>query len=242
MKFNRHIPEQLIIDYALGSLEDNDKQEEIRDHLRECTSCYEVMESWQHMLAGQPESQVQPSNELKEALRQEVVRQTEPVRRKRKRPALVFAVSSLAVILLLYIGLTNLNYSDDPSFEMVQHEDIPGVMMQSDPETIEKSIIPVADFDQVSGMMWMNNINQEIMLEVDGLENIGNRDYQLWIVDHDDNLEGEVLLIDDGVSRVFIKGKDVEHFQWIKASLEPAGGSEIPTGPDTFIVPVDFGN
>jgi len=167
---------------------------------------------------------MQPSPGLKEALRENVVEQRQPVKRKR-RPAFTFAVSSFAVI-FLFIGFTMYNSSLNTSYEMVQNDDIRGEMIQSNPQTKQRAIIPVADFEEVSGVIWLNDVTQEIMLEVDGLSSIDNRDYQLWIIDDNDNMEGEILLIEGGSSRVFIKSKGVERFKWIKASLEPAGAAK----------------
>ena len=236
MEFKSHIPEQMLVDYALGHITDKAKSRNIAEHTKQCNACKNVLESWQ-TFAGKSIHGVEPPPGLKEKLRETIMKEQKPVKRK-KKPAIIFAISSLAVLLCLVAGMV----LNDPAktYKMVQHDAIEDEGLQSNPQTKQSAITPVANFDHLTGQIWLNDRTQEMLLEVNGLQQIKNRDYQLWIVYDNDDVEGEILLIENGTSRVFIKGEDVERFKWIKASLEPLGGSDKPTGPDTFIVPLGF--
>lgn len=75
-----------------------------------------------------------------------------------------------------------------------------------------------------------------MLLEVDGLEELINQDYQLWIIYTDNSIDHEILPTQNGMTRMLFRDIDVDEFKKLKASVEPRGGSIEQTGPDTFIV------
>ncbi|HLS10486.1 anti-sigma factor [Lentibacillus sp.] len=235
MAFYKHIPEQKIIDFALGKLGEEERANVIH-HTNQCPDCQGVLEEWQYMMSEVNEDKSVPSTALKDKLDKSIDEGNKPVKNNRRRKP-VYWLGGLAAALLLTIGLTTLTDERTAMNEDVMYnEEINEAEIQTRPETKQLKIIPVSRFDHVSGNVWINDATRELLVEIDGLANMSGRNYQMWIVDTDDNVHGEVLPIQDGSVRVLYQGKDVNRFKLIKTSVEPAGGSEKPTGPETFSV------
>jgi len=228
----KHFTEEALIDFCLGEVS-FDRQQEINEHLETCAECKKVTETWLEVLNQQ--SSVQPSVDLKDKIWENAKKQRMPGKKPR---TFLMAISSAAVLFLLFMGLLLDNRSDFHSYEVAHNDDIQTESIQTNPQTEQLNVIPVAEFHDIKGNLWINGVNQELLLEVDGLADLSDRDYQLWIIYDNDNIKGELLSTIDGSSRVMIKGADVKQFKILKASIEPIGGSPEPTGPETFIVPL----
>ncbi|WP_164669284.1 anti-sigma factor [Virgibacillus doumboii] len=244
MEFNNHIPEQKIIDFVLGNLNEEENAQ-ITQHTKKCQACQEVLEEWQDTFdtEEQRSEQLQPSNLLKKRLDKSIEREDNAAEKKKRKqkPKPVYLLGSLAAVLVLSIGLTTqfgnkTNTAVDE--QVIYNDEIREERIQSKPNTEQLEIIPVSQFDQVSGNVWINDSTREMLVEIDGLTNLEGRNYQLWIIDTDDNIEGELLPIQNGSVRIFYQGKVVDQVKLIKTSVEPAGGSVKPTGPETFTVDV----
>jgi len=233
MNNKNHIREEQLIDFVLENTS-KELQQEIQQHINQCNSCAKQLMVWSHLL-NQPNS-TKPSAELKNKV-WESVRHQRPLNRKRKKGWAV-AISSVAAIFLLFIGMLDYYQSNVESYEVARNNEITVNTIQSEPQTQQMAIIPVADYRDITGNVWINDVTQEMLLEVEGLANISNRDHQLWIIYENNEIKGEILPTMDGSSRVLIKGKGVNKFKVIKASIEPLGGSREPTGPETFVVPI----
>lgn len=234
MKFSQHIQEQKLVDYVLGNL-DRNEQFQIQQHLDQCVRCKKIMENWSMVLNKEETSFAQPSPLLKEKLWAKIEQNHKSARQMRK-PKLIFGLSSLAVILIFMIGLFYYNKTMEKSYEVAKNDEIPQETIQTKPDTKQIAIVPVSHFNHINGTIWINKVTEEMLLEVNGLTNLHNKDYQLWIIYSNDEIIGEILAIQNGSSRIFFKGEDVNHFKYIKASVEPKGGSTLPTGPETFQV------
>ncbi|RKQ35704.1 anti-sigma factor [Oceanobacillus halophilus] len=236
MSYNKHVPEEWMIELALGNIS-NEKRDDVLQHINRCEACRTEFESWKQIFSKQPSEQ--PTDSVKEKVWKDFQETKQPVKRKRKSLVITFAISSAAAIFFLAMGLIFYNPATNHSYQIAHNENIEeDILNQS--QTKQVAVIPVADFMDVSGNLWINDSTHEMLLEVDGLNHLPDHDYQLWIVYKDDEMDGELLSIQDGASRVFFKGKDVEQLKLLKASVEPLGGSVVPTGPETFVVPVGY--
>lgn len=232
---DKHIPEEKIIDYALGNIAQNNIHD-LEEHIQSCPKCRESLNNWQGIF--DEEIAEKPSADLDEKIWSRVVNQTTPVRKNRK--PLIFTIGSAAAIILLAIGLIYYRQSITPApYQVAHNEEINTDEILFTPETRQMEVIPVADFNDVQGNLWVNDTRKEMLLEVDGLIQHTDYDYQLWIIYNNNDIDGEVLPIYNGSSKIYFKGMDIQEFKKIKASLEPTGGSEIPTGPETFVIPLD---
>ncbi|WP_179151868.1 anti-sigma factor [Oceanobacillus senegalensis] len=237
MNYSSHISEEKIIDVALGQATENVRHE-VLQHTEVCETCQDKLLNWKQLF--KENSTEKPSPTVKEKIWDDLATVKTPIAKKRKKRAIVFGSISSAAIVFLAIGLLFFNKPREGSYQVVHNDDIQIDIFQPDDSTEQISVIPVADFTDVSGNLWFNDTTHEMLLEVDGLTNLADHDYQLWFVYKDNKIKGgEVLSIQDGVSRVFFRGKDIDQFKLLKASVEPIGGSAKPTGPETFIVPLD---
>lgn len=228
-----HIPEEKLIDYILGNVAPEEMQQ-INNHIQSCPTCRETLGNWSSMLR-EKEEKIAP--ELKNRLWESVHKENIPVRKNRKQ--LLYVIGSAAAIFLLAISVIWYKESlFQPEYQIAQNEEINSETIQLNADTIQMEVVPLADYQHVTGSLWMNDREKEMLLEVDGLINHANYDYQLWFIYQNNDMDAEILSIFNGSSKIYIKGMDVEKFKLIKASLEPIGGSTAPTGPETFIIPV----
>ena len=230
-----HIPEERIIDFVLGKIPQH-MIIEMKTHLQSCHSCSETLRNWQEIL--EEDVVAEPSTALQEKIWNSMEEQITPIRKNRK--PLLYTVASAVAIVLLAIGLLFYRQSSTHApYQVAHNEEINTQEIQFTPETRQMEVIPVADYKDVHGNLWINDARKEMLLEVDGLVNHTDYDYQLWIIYNNNDIDGEILPIYNGSSKVFFKGMDVQEFKSIKASLEPTGGSNIPTGPETFVIPIE---
>lgn len=237
-----HIPETKLIDWLSGTLPEREK-EEVSHHLTYCETCRSLLETWKGIGIGAEAQYRQPPSLLKERIWADV-----EIRKQMKRVRLGFrwatGLAALAIAAFVFAART---FSPDDGQHMPPNEhdhymivqtsrDIPVQRIVHNPDTKQFPIEPLSNFETVRGTIWLNDANEEMLMEIDGMQTFATRDYQLWIIYTNNEVKGELLAIERGSSRIWIKGKDVKQFKQIKASLEPKGGSLTPTGPETFIV------
>lgn len=230
MKQHKHLSEEQLIDIVLGNLPEN-------EHIKNCEHCQAKIDRWSQILRH--EIKESPSEHLKGNIWAEFEKAKKPKRKIPRKSILIYSFGTIAAIFVIAIGLIFYKSSLVPSYEVTFNDEI-DKHIQHEAETKQVAVIPVADFPEISGNLWINDHTNELLLEVDGLENLVNNDYQLWIIYDEDQMDGEILSIQDGTSRVFMKSDHVGSLELLKGSLEPLGGSSEPTGPEMFVVPLGY--
>ncbi|REJ17309.1 MAG: anti-sigma factor [Caldibacillus debilis] len=232
MKSN-HVPETKMVEWILGTLPEKER-EAMAGHLDRCAECRELLNSWRGLGIEKTAEYRRPSPAHKER----IWMKAEKRKSKTFRPifGLTAGLASLTVIAAVFSKLTFDSPRESDHYQIVQNEEVPVQRIIHNPNTKRFPIQPLSDFEDMNGMIWLNDTTREMLMEINGLDVFSTRDYQLWIIYTNDEIKGELLTIDNGSSRIFIKGEDVKDFKLIKASLEPKGGSRKPTGPETFIV------
>lgn len=233
---SKHIPEEQLVDYLLGNIGEGDAKQ-INAHLCHCKKCQYLLSDWQCLLS-QDHKQIQPSQSMKDHI-QHSINQLEEKSFKRRtvigKPGFLFA--TIACLCLIFYSVQN--YFQDTNkrnYEIAENDEIPSKTIQSEPHTQQIKVTPVSEFNQINGHVWVNSDRNEMLLEVDGLKELINQDYQLWIIYADNSIEHEILPTQNGMTRMLFRGIDVDEFKQLKASIKPRGGSIEQTGPDTFIV------
>ncbi|MFC4401535.1 anti-sigma factor domain-containing protein [Gracilibacillus xinjiangensis] len=229
---NEHIFEDNIIDYLNGNLDEKGKQT-VETHIEECEQCNRLYNFWQDTLPA--DSNMTPSPLLKKRIDKQLKRE-----RIRKHPIpKPTAIAGLVIIVVIFLSLPNIlrqSTTTEPDYEIFQNNEISDrELFVNSPEVEKQDIVPIAD-DDLAGKVWVNNETQEVLLEVYGLAGLDKRDYQLWIVDRHNRAKGELLMVENGSTRVLYRLDDLSHYKFLKASVEPLGGSQQPTGPETFFV------
>lgn len=233
MKSNNHVEEELLIDFVRSQLDEN-KKEEIQAHINRCERCAANVKEWQLLLKPDDELDVAASPYVKARIDRSIEQLSEPKITKSKKP--IFAFISGVAVILLCIGLYANIRTQDLTYEVRQNEEIEEASLVLQPDTNRLDIIPVANDQDISGNVWINDATNEMLVEVQGLTHLTTNDYQLWVIHTNDRYRSELLKLENGMARVYYRGEDVAGLKLIKASVEPLGGSEQPTGPETFYV------
>ncbi|WP_062353592.1 hypothetical protein [Bacillus kwashiorkori] len=237
----RHLTDEQLIDYSLGNLPKFDSHK-VQEHLQDCKTCQEKWREWQQVLNVEGKGDGYLNDELREQIWQSVEK-----RQNRKWQFSIRGVWQLSVavvvcfFIIAFVFLNDLKDSDRKLL-ITHNDEIQATNFLKKPNTEQLHIIPVQHSMQsdppLQGNIWINDATRELLLEVDGLVEMNNYDYQLWIIFQDNEVLGAIIPTINGSSRMFIQGMDVQNFIEIKASLEPKGGSIVPTGPDTFFVEI----
>lgn len=233
---SKHIPEEQLVDYLLGNIGEWDAKQ-IKAHLNHCKKCQNLLSDWQFLLR-QDHKQFQPSQSMKDRIQHSIIQVEEKSFKRRTvigKPGLLFA--TIACVFLIFYSVHSY-YQDinTRNYEIAENDEIPPETIQSAPHTQQIKVTPVSEFNQINGYVWVNRNRNEMLLEVDGLEELINQDYQLWIIYMDNSIDHEILPTQNGMTRMLFRDIDVDEFKKLKASVEPRGGSIEQTGPDTFIV------
>ncbi|UFT98695.1 anti-sigma factor [Radiobacillus kanasensis] len=235
MNFNSHLTEEKIIDYQLGNL-DMEETAQIKEHLDTCPTCQSHLENWKDLLLDVQHVENEPSPQMYQRLQQSIANTKGSMKQKKKYwvfPGFATAVCLIMILFTIYD-------SKEPTYQVMHNDSIKNQEMVTKPQTKRLTIIPVKDFENLHGNVWVNKETNELLIEVSGIHDQADKDYQLWMLDQDNHLESEILFVQNGTAKILYRGENVRNLQMIKASLEPRGGSSEPTGPDTFFVPVNY--
>ncbi|MFD2042802.1 anti-sigma factor domain-containing protein [Ornithinibacillus salinisoli] len=238
----KHIKEERIVDYALNKLS-HDQAQEIENHLFSCEKCQQSLEHWKQLLL--PDQIESPSPDLKTRLNHSISK-LQSKKRVRFPRKISFVMVSLAVLFLLVVSLPKIQQGNEASVKKsnnyitVQHDPTSEEKFMQKPDTNRLDIIPATINKNVQSDVWLNEVTNEMVLLVDGLDPLSSQDYQLWFIHQNDDWYGELLQIRDGSASIYYKGPDIHQLKHIKVSIEPLGGSSTPTGPETFYLDLNY--
>lgn len=239
MRKDKHLLEEKLVDYLEGHLTEAEIQE-IECHLADCGKCQQTVAFWKETL--EIDEEVQPSPQLKEKINETLHADHSPTKRVIKWKKPLFGLAGVIVMAICMISLINLlkvEHIVQPEYEVYQHQDIISDQVFIDnPVVARQPIQPYKDFASIEGMVWINPQTQEILLEMEGLTGLYNNDYQIWIIDKNGNINGDLVMVENGVARMLYRVEDLSDFRFMKGSVEPPGGSHRPTGPETFYVDI----
>jgi len=232
MGIHKHLREEIIVDFALGNLI-QEEERTVLQHIEDCPICKRKLEDWQVVLSTD-KAKEDPHAHLKERIRRSFTEQ----RRGTSffRPKVGYALIAGFATLFITLSMLALTNSRDEPMRLGDYAERETEEFRSRPDTKHLHIIPVSSDQGVSGNLWVNQVTNEMLLEVQGLTETVNRDHQLWIIYTDDEIEGKILPIQNGKIHMYMPNMNITHFKRIKASIEPKGGSLFPTGPETFFI------
>lgn len=226
--------DEALFDYVYGTLSEA-KTLKLRKHASECRRCRVKINEWRKLIHSGNVTLYQRAA-LKERIDSHIDKKLH--RKKRKRvPFISAALAASIVFLLAVFGLFQLRGGPvTDEYVVRQHEEISESRIVNDPRTDRFRVEPVAHFNQIEGDVWVNDVTNEMLMKVDGLVPIVEKDYQLWLVKINHPLNGELLKIQDGRTIFYYRGSELNDATLIQVSLEQKGGSQKPSGPDTFFV------
>ncbi|WP_019121997.1 anti-sigma factor domain-containing protein [Brevibacillus massiliensis] len=226
--------EEEIVDFVLGRLAPG-KQEHLSRHLPECERCGAVHRDWTGMLSDRKE-QPMPSPALKRRLRRSVyaAKGAALFSRLLRMRVLVPAAGLIALTLLSALllsengkGRYTLPELDEGQYALQERT------MIMDPRTVVHVLAPVSQED-AKGYVWVNDSSNELLFLANGLDRMEEKDYQVWFIMENGRSNVGVLQWNGGIARLYFQGEEVRRVQNISVSIEPKGGSFVPTGPETI--------
>lgn len=170
-------------------------------------------------------------------------------RRRSPRTRPIFFLAGAAVLLLaiatyVFMSQTKTNFiadegeleQTDKTYYVTQQDDERKPKLVNDPATNQFHITPVAANEDVDGAVYVNDVTNELFMHVKGLPPFVEKDYQLWLVHENDDVNSELLLIENKQAILYYKGDELGDVVLLRVSLERKGGSDKPEGPNTFFV------
>jgi anti-sigma-K factor RskA len=231
-KIHQCISESELVDYLLGKI-NQDKAESIDSHIRQCKTCSKAIDQWQELLKPVHNQYEISSKRLKRRL---TIRY---VTRYLLMPQVKISSAAFAMlaglVIFIWLGLMNSDSNFDPFHYGAAKKSFKELAIVQDPSTVQYEVMPISA-EEVKGYVWVNQNSKEILLLVKGLQNMYERDYQVWVVKKEQRSNMGLVEWHDGFAHFYYQGEGVDQAENIAVSLEPKGGSVHPTGPDAIFV------
>ena len=242
---DEHIPfRENIPAYAIGAL-DGDDISALEAHLETCESCRAELAEYRlltdSLLTAIPPKQ--PSAALRKSLQsrlpgaQKLARPSWTFSLRLSRLALGFAV--IALIVLNIVSLAQLRQIQIQQASLVtQVENAQTVLGLMSSPTIQ--MIPIRG-EQASGTLLLDEGNNKAVLVIQNLPELTeNQVYQIWLVKSDGGRDtGGLFRPESGgtyTTKIILSPQSISDYVRIGVTVEPAGGSDAPTGERLFRV------
>lgn len=243
MTYFEHLPFlENIPAYALGALDTKDTAA-LEAHLQTCTSCQAELTAYratsEHLLTSVPPQM--PSNALRQRLQKRL-----PSAQKAARSRLNWSFSrvavGLAIVLLLALNVVSISQvrtlqrQQAQLIDQIQNGQM-ALTMLSYPHT---QSFPIQQ-DNVTGSLLLDTEYNNAVLILRGLPAIpDDQTYQVWLIAPDGTRTSAGLLRPQPdlpfVSAPLSSTQDLVNFVGVGMTIEPAGGSDSPTGLHIFRV------
>lgn len=229
--------ESELFDYLLGKV-NQEKALTIQSHIRQCAVCRDEVDQWKELLNPVQLEQPIPSKGFKWRLTTQYVLKHFLMPRLKKPVA---AATFLAAFLFfIWLGHKYSDFNSNSIQFKTEEKPFKELAIVQDPHTVQYEVIPTLA-REVKGYLWVNHDSKEIFLLVEGLRNIYERDYQVWMVKKDDRSNMGLIQWRNGFAHFYYQGEGLDQADNIAVSLEPKGGSIVPTGPDAIFVNISAG-
>jgi len=238
-------------DYAMGLMQEQ-KRFRFEQHMRQCEACRTECDEWRRLLASPAEvpGAAETAVPYQESPSSIVKRRLEAHVRWRKiksvlaevmaRPAPILTAACCIVGVMLVYGLFfTAATSPIPTLsggEKVAREDVERHPFLADPGTVAYRVEQTPQL-AVSGYVWVNGESKEMLLRIEGLIPSAERDFQAWVV-QDDGRHANIGVLRHirGIAQLYVQGIHLQDADIIAVSIEPKGGSALPTSEDSFWV------
>ena len=243
MTYYEHVPfRENIPAYALGALDAEDVAA-LEVHLRTCASCRDELAAYRatsdSLLTALPPQK--PSAALRRRLQKRL-----PGAQKAIRPRMNWSIGRLAVGLAIVLMLA-LNVFSISQVRALQRQQTQLMdQMQKGQEALamlsysNTQTFPIST-ESVTGSLLLDKEYNNAVLILRGLPSITeDQTYQVWLIASNEERTNAGLLrpqMDQPfISEAIYSTQDLSNFVGIGMTVEPAGGSDHPTGPQVFRV------
>jgi anti-sigma-K factor RskA len=243
MTYYEHVPfRENIPAYALGALDAEDVTA-LEAHLQTCASCRDELAAYSatsdNLLMALPPQM--PSAALRRRLQRRL-----PSAQKTIRPRLNWSIGRVAVgmAIVLMLALNIFSISQVRSLQRQQTQ----LMDQMQKGQMALAMLSYANTqtfainaENVTGSVLLDIEYNNAVLILRGLPSItDDQTYQIWLISPNEERTNAGLLrpqIDQPfISEAIYATQDLANFVGIGMTVEPAGGSDHPTGPQVFRV------
>jgi len=241
MTYYQHVPfRENIPAYALGAL-DTEEAAALESHLRTCESCREELAAYRatsdNLLMGFP-----PRNPSA-ALRRQLQRRL-PAAQKATRPRLQWSLSRAAVgiAIVLLLALNVFSISQVRALQRQQAELMDqmqnGQMALAMLSYSNTQTFPINE-EKARGSLLLDKEYNNAVLILRGLPAIpDNQTYQIWLITPNEDRVSAGLLRPQTdqpfIAEPIRSTQDLVNFVGVGMTVEPAGGSDHPTGMQIF--------
>jgi len=239
---------------ALGTLEPGAALE-YRRHLAACAECAGLVREWEELLRPRPAMvrPVPPSRLKRRVMRSAAFAVLSRRIRTRSR-----AVMAAAAAVMLLVGALGIWQWSSPAAAGGTAERTAVIRTAERgtpvfPEPVYRQYSARAEparlgqaggaggqtpASAASGYVWLSD-RGDMLIFVDGIPPRADADYQVWSV-----LEGRmenlgILVQWERMAYLYVQNADPTRWEAIAVSLEPRGGSQLPTGPEAITVRFD---
>ncbi|MBM7643911.1 hypothetical protein JOD45_000102 [Scopulibacillus daqui] len=212
MRADCHWPEEELVDYVLGNLENGQR---LKEHLQFCESCQRKIVEWQKVLSDDSYESFKPSAKVKWRIKWTAKHSKGP---SGKRDALLQKPWAMATGFLCFILFSLiLDKTEIHSFASKT-----GIFngQQAVLRNISTKAVPDHN-SQVDSYALINRKARETTIYVDGLKPMRGNEYQVWYIANGQKKNAGVLKLNQGIGRMHIKHKEIDKFDHIFISSKP---------------------
>lgn len=245
------LPEEKLVDYLMHKL-DPSEEWRVALHAARCTYCNDRLQEWaivmqlpemealckqesasgETMKQGRPDEYLtNPPIRLRQKLQWRFSLRSAGIRFTKKW-RIVFPVSAAAVVMIcLVAGLFTLRKT--PYAESIDRDVSSKIAVMQAAGYEQYPITPLPPVHG-SGGVWLNRDSGEFLIVVDGLNPPDQKDYQVWIQHEQQSVSSGMLLTQTRQGQGYYYGFGIIDPDQLVISLEPKGGSRVPTGPEAL--------
>jgi anti-sigma-K factor RskA len=243
MTYFEHLPfRENIPAYALGALDAKDAVA-LESHLRTCASCQEELAAYRatsnNLLMSLPPQE--PSAALRKRIQGRLPSAQQATRSRWNWSFSRLAVGVAIILLLLlnafsFLQVRALQSQQAQLMDQIQNGQMALVML-SYPNTQSFAIKQ----ESVTGSLLLDKEYNNAVLILRGLPSLSeNQTYQVWLISPDGDRTSAALLRPQTdipfISQPLSSTQDLVNFIGVGMTVEPAGGSDHPTGAQVFRV------
>lgn len=103
------------------------------------------------------------------------------------------------------------------------------------PQTVYYSGATISS-EKGDSSVWFNPETEELLILVQDLSMNVDQDYQAWLIGGKTWIDMGILEFQNGLGHLYRKMEELKRAEMIRVSIEPKGGSRLPTGPDFFFI------
>ncbi|MET3846220.1 anti-sigma factor [Paenibacillus sp. OAE614] len=156
----------------------------------------------------------------------------------RRRRYLVPAAAAAVVAGCVVAGLFSFKHREMPSADSIDQAFTSKIAVMQSANYDQYRIPPLPPLHG-SGGVWIDRHSGEMLIVIEGLQPPEEKAYQVWLQHEQRSVSMGMLMTDMAEGKGYYYGYGTMDPDQIVISLEPKGGSRVPTGPEALRVSVD---